>query len=575
VNRSSLFFNIICAGFCFLIAGLFYNQIIRGEYYKTRSENNRIVIVPLDAPRGQLIDRKGRIIVDNKIAFDVSVIYKDAGDFRRLVEFLAASLKKDSKKLASRLEKARWKPYTPTVLVEDIRREDAILLEQSRMDYPGLRISTRPQRNYIYKDVIADVTGYLGKITEKELDKFKSYGFSVRDRIGRGGLEKQYDDYLRGITGGMQVETDSRGRQKRIIHVQEPEAGKPLMLTIDMDLQRFCYDVMEGRDGAVIVMNPDTGAIYAFVSKPSFDPNVFVRSDGQKEVKSLLNNSSRKYQLLNRGISGAYPPGSVFKVVVACAGLDDGRITLPLGFTCTGAFHFGATTFRCWKEGGHGFQTLLDAIAHSCDTYFYNVGLRIGVDDLARYADRFGFGETTGIDLPAEVSGLVPSPKWKRMARKEPWYEGETVNYAIGQGYLLTTPLQVLRMMAAAGNGGYLVKPYLVEKIGDVQFAERTVKRIDVSEKSLETVKKGLVKVVNEAGGTGNLAKLEGIVVAGKTGTAQNSRGKNHGWFACFAPAEDPKISVLVFTEYEGMGGHDASMLAGKVLKKTKEAGLL
>ncbi|MDD5440041.1 MAG: penicillin-binding protein 2 [Candidatus Omnitrophica bacterium] len=574
MNRTEFFFKIIAAGFCFLVAGLFYLQVIRGPYYRARSEDNRIVVIPIAAPRGEILDRKGRIIVDNRIAFDVCVIYKDAGDFRRLVSFLSATLKKDARKLSARLEKARGQPYTPTVLVEDISRDEAILLEQRRIDYPALRISTRPLRSYPYKEETATVTGYLGKINDRELSRFKSYGFTARDRVGRGGLEKQYDDYLRGVEGGMQVETDSRGRQKRILYVQPTEPGKSLRITVDLDLQRFCYEAMEGKDGVVIVMNPATGAIYAFVSKPGFDPNLFVKSGTQGAVKGLLRNDSRKYQLVDRAISGVYPPGSVFKAVVAMAGLETDRIDTSLAFTCNGVFHFGSAVFHCWKEGGHGVQTLLQALQHSCDIYFYNAGLRIGATAIAQYADRFGFGRLTGIDLPSEGYGLVPSPQWKRTAKKEAWFEGETVNYAIGQGYLLVTPIQVIRMMNAFANGGYLVKPYFVEEIGDVTFATHSLKKIDVSLKNLATVTKGLVKVVNEEGGTGARARLDGITVAGKTGTAQTSRDKTHGWFSGFAPAENPTISVLVFIEYGGTGG-EASVLAGKILRKSAEVGLL
>lgn len=573
--RLKVFSLIIATCFILLLCGLGYVQIIKGAYYKRRSEQNRIVAIPLKAPRGQIYDRNNKVCVDNRISFDVSVIYKDARDFSQLVTFLSDTLKIDKKKLMSCMKRAKKRPFAPTVLVEDIGKAKAIMLEQRKIDYPGLVISTRPKRDYLFGERASSVTGYLGEINEDELARFKTYGYSIRDLMGRSGLEKKYDNYLRGIQGGMQVEIDSLGRQKRVLHIKEPEGGNPIYLTIDMDLQEYCYEIMGNRRGCIIAMNPNNGEIFAFVSKPGFDPNIFIRKDKAREVKKILDNVNRDYPLLNRGISCTYPPGSVFKVVVAVAALDTGRFTKDMQFGCNGSFALGKSIFHCWKEEGHGNQIIEDAIKNSCNVFFYQLGLKAGVQHISLYAEKFGFGKPTGIDLPGEAGGLVPTSTWKRIAKKEGWYPGDTVNYSIGQGFLLVTPIQVVCMMAAIANGGHLVQPYIVERIGNVKVSNPEIKGMDISKHTQDIMRRGLVKVVNDQRGTGMKAKLPDIVVAGKTGTAQNPRGKAHGWFSGFAPEENPKMCVVVFVEYGGKGGVEASNLARKVFEKSKTLGLL
>lgn len=573
--RIKIFHAVITISFILLLAGLFHTQIIEGAYYKKRSEDNRIVVIPIEAPRGKIFDRNGKVIVDNRISFDVSVIYKDAIDFRKLVLYLSDTLDVDKGALMSDMKRAKARPFAPTILLEDVGKTNAIILEQNRIDYPGLVISTRPRRNYLYGREVSAITGYLGKIREDELNKFKTYGYSVRDFIGRSGLEEQYDHYLRGVRGGMQVETDNRGRQTRVLHVKEPEPGRDLHLTIDIDLQKYCDEVMGRKNGAIIAMRPASGEILAFVSKPNFDANIFVTPTKGKEVMDVLNNAEGDYPLLNRGISCAYPPGSVFKVVIGISGLESGRLSVNDTFECPGYFTLGKKVYRCWYEKGHGTQMLEEAIKNSCNAFFYQAGLKIGPDNISQYAERFGFGKATGIDLPNETTGLLPSQRWKRAAKKEAWYPGDTVNFSIGQGYLLATPLQVVRMMAAIANGGYMVRPYLVSKIDDVSVAEPERIAMGISGDSLGVVKEGLIRVVNDPHGTGMKAKMEDVVVAGKTGTAQNPQGKAHGWFAAFAPAQDPKICLVVFVEFGGKGGVEASKIAKEVLTKSKELGLL
>ncbi|MFH1790621.1 MAG: penicillin-binding protein 2 [Candidatus Omnitrophota bacterium] len=575
MTRVRMLFVSISAGFAMIVSGLVYTQVIKGEYYRNRSERNRIVVIPLEAPRGRIIDRNGKVCVDNRISFDVSVVYKDAGDFKRLASFLSDTLGINRKKLLSAMEEAKKRPYAPTLLVEDIGKTNAIILEQRRIDYPGLIVSTRPKRDYMYSAAASGITGYIGMISRDELERFRTYGYTVTDLIGRSGIERQYDSYLRGVQGGMQVETDSLGRHRRILHVKEGEKGRSVTMTVDMDLQAFCDEIMGERNGSIIAMNPRTGEIYALVSRPGFDPNLFVRKDSVKQIKDILGNRSGGFPLMNRAIACSYPPGSVFKVVTATAALEKGKLDTRDHLSCDGSYRLGKSVFRCWKEEGHGSQEITEAIKNSCNVFFYQTGILVGADAISEYAGIYGYGKETGIDLPGETGGLVPTPAWKRAKLKEPWYAGDTVVYAIGQGYLLATPIQVVRMMAAVANGGYLVTPYVVNKIDDISIGEPRREFTGIADKSLDVIREGLKRVVNDPHGTGMKAKIEGLTVAGKTGTAENPRGKAHGWFSGFAPAEDPALCVVVFVEYGGKGGLEASMLAKQVIVKSRDLGLL
>lgn len=573
--RTRVYFGIISAGFFLLVVMLFYTQIIRGPYYKKRSEENRITIVPLDAPRGKILDKNGNPIVDNRICFDVSIVYRNARDLNKLTSFLAQSLKVNKSDILRNLNKARARPYAQCLLVEDIGRENAVILEEKRYDHPGYNITTRPKRDYLMGPQAASVSGYIGKISELELSKYRQYGYTIRDFVGRAGLERKYDEYLRGTEGGMQIETDSRGRQLEVLGVAPAVHGKSITTTIDKDLQEYCYTIMEERNGAVIVMNPSSGEIYALVSKPSYDPNIFIKSGMNKEIRAVLRNESGMHQLLNRAISASYPPGSVFKIITSLAALTYDKCTLETTFTCGGVFRLGSAAFHCWKEGGHGAQHIREAIKNSCNVFFYNVGVRTGGNYISEFAKKFGLDSKTGIDLPGEISGFVPTPKWKLVTGQGGWSGGDSANMAIGQGALLTTPIEIACMVSAVANHGYLVRPYLVEKIENVKVSSPRVEKINVDKKALDIVREGMYKVVNDPDGTGKKCVLENFKVAGKTGTAQNSKGKAHGWFGSFAPFENPQVSVLVFVEFGGKGGVEASKIAHGIYLKCIEKGIL
>ena len=372
----------------------------------------------------------------------------------------------------------------------------------------------------------------------------------------------------------MQVEVDSRGRQVRALGLKEPSCGQDLYLTLDISLQLACDNLLGEHSGAAIVMNPKDGTVLALASHPAFDPNIFVIPDRSSQRTRLLNDRIGR-PLSNRAISGTYPPGSVFKIVTASAALETKRLTSNTRFFCSGSYHLGNAKFDCWKEGGHQSQNIVQGLMNSCNVFFYNAGRAAGVDAMEAFSKLYGFGRTAGIDLPDEVRGVVPGRTWKRLHRNDNWYEGETLNYAIGQGYLTVTPLQVLEMLSAVANKGSLVTPRLVERIGSKKTAMAKPKRIGLKDETLRIVRKGLFEVVNNESGTGRRAKIDAAVAAGKTGTAQNPHGKTHAWFAGFAPYDDPTICLVVFLEHGGKGGLEPAEIAHGIFEEAKNKGYI
>ena len=582
--RNRIFSGIIFFLFFIIASGLFYTQIIKHDMYKSLSEKNRIRVLPFEAPRGKIFDKNEILLVTNRISFDVEVVYQEIKDKEKVIKALGEILDIDRSILSKRIEKTRKMPFVPVVIAQDVGKSKAIQVEEAKLDLAGVVVSVKPLREYIYKDKFSHVVGYLGKISESELKRYKTYGYHMRDFVGKDGVERSYNDYLRGVDGGLQVEVDSRGRQLRLIALKEASPGRDIYLSLDLALQGFCDSVMEDKKGAILAMDPSTGAILALVSKPGFDPNVFVKPDNFKEVTALLNDSNSS-PLMNRAISGAYPPGSVFKIVTATAALDTRKFDKEKTFLCEGTIRVGNRVFHCWKEEGHGTQCIKDAMRHSCNVFFYQLGLLAGVDLISKYAFKFGLGRPTGIDLPGEASGFVPTVSWKKKTFKEPWFRGETANYAIGQGYLLVTPLQIARVLCAVANGGKLVTPFIVEKIEDASFEsgetgfakihKPEAEDIGISEETLKVIKEALKEVVNSERGTGLYARSDKVVISGKTGTAQNPQGASHAWFAGFAPFDEPKICVVVLLEHGGKGGLESARFARKIIEEAIKLKLL
>lgn len=560
--------------FALLILGLFYNQVLRYGHYARLSKNNSIRIIPIAGPRGNIFDRNGKLLVGNRLSFDLSAVSSELRDRRKAAQVLKGVLGMPGEEIVEAFEKADSRPYAAVVIAEDIPKDKAIALEEALVDVDGLLVETSSRRDYVYKASASHVLGYLSRITEAELEELRDYGYAPRDLVGRAGVEKYYDQYLRGADGGTQIEVDSRGRQTRVIGVKEPRAGTDVYLTLDIALQEACDRSLGSRKGAAVAIDPATGEVLALSSHPAFDPNIFVRPNTSYQRRSLLGDKIGR-PLSDKAISGLYPPGSVFKIVTASAALETHKISRSTAFECTGSYRLGRTSFDCWKKEGHGAQDIVNALMNSCNVFFYNTGRLIGPDILERYTKLFGFGRLTGIDLPDEVKGIVPGKGWKAARGKEGWYDGETLNYAIGQGYLLVTPLQVATMAAVMANKGYLVRPYVVKRIGDKPAQSVTAESIGLQPYTVNIVREGMYDVVNKDGGTGKRARIEGGSVAGKTGTAQNPRGRTHAWFCGFAPFDNPKVCLSVLIEHGGKGGVEAGGVAHGIFEEAKKAGYL
>ncbi len=558
-----------CA-YLILAAYLAYMQIGRADYYISLSEKNRIRILYLEAPRGRILDRRGDPMATSRLSFNCSVVPHEAKKtIAQSCLIVAGILNEDPKELEERYYKRKPGAFNTVLLAEDIDPEKAMRIEERIDDLPGFMIETRPQREYMHGESVAHLVGYIGPMIQDELDSLDSYGYRRADWIGREGIEKSYESYLRGQSGGLQIEVDNRGRLVKVMGVKEPEDGKDIQLTIDSRLQAFAQELLKDQKGAVIVMDLNDGGILSINSAPSFDPNLFASTRGRRDVGKYL--KGRQSPMVNRGLRGQYPPGSIFKIVTTLAAMEQKKVNLFSSFTCQGYWAIGNRRFKCWKTEGHGPQILTEAIAHSCDVFFYRTGLLAGADAIAQMALRFGLGLPTGIDLPEERKGFVPTKEWKKRTRHEVWYEGETANFAIGQGYLQMTPIQALTMAAGIATGGELLKPHVIDKISGVTVAERHAKSLSLAKKYVDAVKEGMDQAVNSDTGTGRLARVKGLGIAGKTGTAQSGQEEDHAWFVGYAPKNHPRYATVVFIEHGGHGGVAAAKVAGALFGWLKE----
>lgn len=560
--------------FIMLALALVYTQIVRYDYYSKLSRDNAIRIIPIEGPRGAIFDRHGVGLVSNRVSFDVAIVYQDLKNQKKLIDLLVNTLGVKRERIEDGIGKAAEKPYAPVMILNDIDREKAFILEEESFDVRGLVIQTKSMRDYLHGNVGAHLLGYLGEISDFELASGEKYGYRAKGLVGRDGIEKYYDSYLSGVEGGMQIQVDNRGRLVRTLGLKEAVNGKDLYLTIDINLQLACDKALEGKRGAIIAMDPNTGEVLALSSSPGFDPNIFVRPEGSSQRLRLIGNR-RMYPMLNRAIAGIYQPGSVFKIVVAMAALNTDRIGRQTRFNCPGYFTLGTGRFACWKEEGHSSQNVVDALMNSCNVFFYNTGKILGIDNIETYAKNFGFGRTTGIDLPNEAKGIVPGRSWKRSVKKDSWYEGDTVNLAIGQGYILVTPIQILEMISIVANNGRVVKPHVVKRIDTFDVSPAPRHDLNFSKNAMKAVKDGLYKVVNAQNGTGKRARLDGVAIGGKTGTAENPAGATHAWFCGFTPINDAKLSLVVFLEHGGKGGLEASEIAKEIFTVAKSKGYL
>jgi penicillin-binding protein 2 len=474
------------------------------------------------------------------------------------------------KKLGSR----RGRTFEPLLLKENLLLEEVARIEARKIDFPGIQVDVRMDREYLYGEHAGHVIGYLSQLTARQLREGDYPALPEKAFAGQYGVEKAYDLSLRGRTGREIIEVDAIGRETRVVSIDQPLKGQDIRLTIDIPIQIEAERNLKGRTGAVVAVVPDTGEILVLASSPSFDPNLFAGGISYDDWKGLSDNIGKP--LLNRTIQGRYPPGSTFKVVTALAALEEGIIDRRTRFDCKGSVEVGGREFKCWKKEGHGRVDLHRALAESCDVFFYEIAKRIDIDVLAGYAERFGLGMDTGIDLDGEVPGFIPTSSWKKEAKGERWYLGETLNTVIGQGYLTATPMQMAMLTAAVANGGRLIRPAVL--MNDDLQSELSEWSVDIDAGHIRMVKRALVAAVMDDEGTGKFARSGITDIGGKTGTAQVAsmenlsefpaeRFRDHAWFIAFAPEKDPEIAVAVFVEHGGYGGATAAPIAKNVIE--------
>lgn len=560
---------------------LAYLQVAQGGRYKMLADKNRISIRMIGPSRGAIIDRFGVPLAINEQNYRVLLVPEQTENIQALIADLQKYIALDQSTIDKVIKQSKQTAkFIPIKVKEDLSWEEVAKIELNLPDLPGLLIDTGEVRRYPLGQATAHVIGYVGAVSEKEL---KEQGEEESElnlpgfKVGKLGVEKQFDTQMRGKAGAAEVEVNVVGREVRELRRTDPTSGGRVTLTIDAELQRYAQEVLgKERSASAVVMDCNTGAVYALTSHPSFDPNIFSRGIPQDLWQMLL--ADPALPLTNKALAGQYPPGSTFKMITALAGLESGAITSGTTAFCPGHYSLGKQTFHCWKKGGHGTVVLTQALQKSCDTFFYKAANDIGIDNIAAMARRFGLGTQLGFELTEERPGLIPDKSWKYARFSDKWHPGETIVASIGQGYILTTPLQLAVMTARIVNGGYAVKPWITHAIGGIETKRETWKPIGIKEEYLALVRKGMEKVVNEQEGTAFSSRIDvpGMLMGGKTGTAQVQRitkqqrtlgvkneelpweQRHHALFVGYAPIESPKYVCVVVVEH-GVGGSKAA----------------
>lgn len=574
--------------FFVFVLRLFHLQIVEGADLRSRSERNFVRTVQLEAARGDIVDRNGVVLATTRPAYRVQIMPNELGDGSRTFRVLGGILGVPPDELSRKVGKPSGRQrFQPIVLERDLPYERFTQVESHRYALPGVVTDISPRRYYVEHERAAHLIGTIGEIASRQLEKPEFSDYAAGEIVGQFGLEAQVESHLRGSKGGRNVVVDVAGREIETLDEVAPVPGGRVVLTLDADLQRIAEDGFRSEQptdpelppvpdkmGAAVAVDPRSGEILAIVSRPAYDPNGFAGGIDAKTWEQLTENPWKP--LRNRAISGQYSPGSTYKSIVAVAGLAEGEISPDDVVYCPGYYRLGRRVYRCWKRGGHGEVNLEQALKGSCDVFFYELGVKLGIDRIARYAAYFGLGRATGVPVLGEKRGLIPTREWKERAKGEEWIKGETVSASIGQGYNLTTPIQLAMAYAALGNGGTLYKPKLVKRLETwdgrvIETADEPVgEKLPIPPEVLEEVRRGLTQVVEGEHGTGARARIEGIEVAGKTGTTQvvsldlvkglepeeiPIRYRDHALFAAFAPAQDPEIAVAVLVEHAGGGG--------------------
>lgn len=579
---------LVAAAFLILLVRLYYLQIIEGQTLRERSQSNWFRIQSLPPTRGLIFDRNGQLLVENRPCFNISIALKETKDVEAVVVRLSEMLQVPSEGLLAKLkQRKRIRRSAPVLLMRDVGRDAVAVVEAHRLDLPGVIVGVEPMRHYLEEKRASHLLGYLSEISRRELQSGDFPDHRIGDFIGKFGIEKAYEAYLHGRRGRQYVEVNAFGRITRVLKTEEALPGNNICLTLDLPLQRAAEALLEEKVGTVLAMDPSSGDILAMAVRPAFDSNLFVEGLTKDAWQSLSSEPHRPLE--NKALQAQYPPGSIYKIVTAMAGLEEGVITADTRLFCPGEYEYGDRVFRCWKRSGHGHMTIRSALAQSCDVFFYQVGERLGVDRLARYAQACGLGAPTGVRLDREAQGLVPTTKWKLKRTGVPWQGGETLSVAIGQGFDLVTPIQMLSLVGAVANGGMRLRPLVVRRVetpdGKPIWEQAPVPlgRLPASKSTLRIIKKGLTDAVNKPSGTGWIAHIDGVEVAGKTGTAQvvgmpedeNKKPeksesyltRDHAWFVAFAPVEASRVAVVVMLEHGGQGSRAAGPIAKELIE--------
>ena len=578
--RISFIGYVIVGALLVLAAGFWNHQIVQSSYYDQRAEENRVRDIPLVAPRGRIYDRFNRIIADNRPSYNIVLIRENSPHtVEQTAGMLSPGVAVPVEDLLERINRRKREPkFRPIVLKEDVSVGDIAFVKAHRYELPELSVEFQPRRRYFGNEVAAHALGYVGEVTEGELMSPEFADFKSGDQVGKAGLERQYNKLLRGTDGFKRVIVNNFGREMGKLDEEQPIPGNDLFTTIDLDMQQAAEDMVGERTGAAVAIDPQTGEVLAMVSKPAFDPNLFATRISLANWESLTEDPRKP--LRNRVIQNHYSPGSVFKVFMAAAGLESETLNPLHTVFCPGHASFYGHTFACWKKGGHGTIGLHGAIVASCNVFFYNVGKELGINRISQYTTVMGLGRKTGIDLPNEDPGLIPSKEWKQRVQKAAWYDGETISVSIGQGAVSITPMQAAWAMGGLASGGRLKQPHLVKpdeirKLG-ITAAEIHSEEYQMHQSTVDLIGRAMWGVVNEAGGTAAGVRIEGFDVAGKTGTAQvvgkasfakGGEFDDHAWFVGYAPYRNPEVVVAVFIENGGHGGSAAGPVAHAMLE--------
>ena len=579
--RLSILQYVISVVFAVLAVSFWVLQVVQHAKFEEMAENNHQRTLALRAPRGLVLDRGGRVLVSNRDSYSISIVREHTKDLNQTIRLLAAVLGLDEKNVRTIVDRHRREPtYRPIVVVQDATLAQVAAVKARRLELPDVYVEEVPTREYP-ETMGAHLFGYVGEVSDTQVSD--ASGLKSGDIVGQSGIEKIYNAMLMGEDGAKRVVVNSVGREIRTLEEDEPTEGKRLQLTVDYDVQRAIEEGFDqlGFNGAAVVLDPVNGDVLGFTSRPAYDPNAFAAGIDRETWATLT--SDEDLPLNDRAIQGRYSPGSTFKMAVATAALQEGVITPDFKVHCTGGATFYGRPFKCWKKGGHGTVDLRHAIEQSCNVYFYTIGNMTGIDKIHKWATLLGLGEKSGIDLPNELVGLVPSPEWKQARFKEKWYAGETVSVAIGQGSVSVTPVSMAVYAATLANGGTRVTPHLLQAVDDGSGWKRVPppeprSRAPLDPDKLQAIRDGLFLVVNGAG-TGHNAILKGYDVSGKTGTAQviSNQGKeragktekdlrDNGWFVFFAPRDKPEIAGVVLLEH-GVHGSNAALVAHHVLE--------